>query len=95
MVGAQLRGLSFRKLTLEQLDLSEADLGGCDFRDTVFDGGSLRDAHLGNARFEGADLRRVDLGGMRLAQVAQSLKGAAISEEQAAALVRELGVMVG
>ena len=74
--------------------LSEADLGGCDFRDALFEGGSLRDAHLKNTRFDGADLRGVDLGGLKLAQVAPFFKGAIISSDQAAALVGELGVRV-
>jgi len=71
--------------------MSDADLGGCDFRDAVFEGGSLRDANLKNARFDGADLRAVDLAGLRIANVAQFFKGAVISQDQAAALVSELG----
>jgi fluoroquinolone resistance protein len=94
LVGADLRGLSFRKQLIERLDLSDADLAGCDFRDAVFEGGSLRDAHLKNARFDGADLRSVDLGGLRIGNLAQCFKGAIISAEQAAALVGELGVRV-
>ncbi|MCY1379276.1 Pentapeptide repeats (9 copies) [compost metagenome] len=93
LVDAHLRGLSFRKQTLAQLDLSEADLSGCDFRETIFEGGSLRNAHLKLARFEGADLRDVDLGGLRLANAAP-FKGATISHRQAAALVEELGLRV-
>ncbi|WP_458254791.1 pentapeptide repeat-containing protein [Burkholderia cenocepacia] len=34
------------------LDFSDADLAGADFRDAVFEGGSLRNAHLNDARFE-------------------------------------------
>ena len=93
LIGADLRGLSFRKQRLEQLDFSGADVSGCDFRDAVFDGGSLRDAHLKLARFEGADLREVDLGGLRLVD-ARLFKGATISHAQAAALVSELGIHV-
>ncbi|MDQ0086441.1 uncharacterized protein YjbI with pentapeptide repeats [Variovorax boronicumulans] len=85
--------MSFRKQKLEQLDFSEADLSGCDFREAVFEGGSLRNAHLKLARFEGADLREVDLGGLRLANAAQ-FKGATISHRQAASLVEELGLRV-
>ena len=60
----------------------------------MFEGGSLRDAHLKNARFDGADLRSVDLGGLRLAQLGQSFKGAVLSADQAAMLVSELGIRV-
>lgn len=94
LIGADLRGISFRKQTLEGLNFSDADLAGCDFRDAVFNKGSLRDAHLKNARFDGADLRSVDLQGLGLAALAQHFKGSLISQEQAAELVGSLGVRV-
>jgi len=94
LVGADLRGISFRKQRIEQLDLSDADVSGCDFRDAVFEAGSLRDAHLKNAQFDGADLRSVDLSGLRIAGLAQFFKGAIISPDQASALITELGVRV-
>jgi uncharacterized protein YjbI with pentapeptide repeats len=53
----------------------------------------LRHAHLKLARFEGADLREVDLTGLRLAD-ARLFKGATLSHGQAAALVAELGIRV-
>src|SRR2546427_9020983 len=53
LIGADLRGVSFRKKTLEGLNFSDADLAGCDFRDAVFHKASLRDAHLKKARFDG------------------------------------------
>ncbi|MFP3567637.1 pentapeptide repeat-containing protein [Paraburkholderia sp. SIMBA_030] len=90
---ADLRGLSFRKATLQQLDFSDADLAGVDFREAVFDGSSLKDAHLKGARFEGADLRETDLSGVRLVDAAL-FKGAAISHQQAAVLVTEPGLRV-
>ena len=68
-------------------------LTGCDFRDTVFHGGSLRNATLKNARFEGADLREADLGGIDLSAAAR-LAGAAISKTQAATLLAELRITV-
>ncbi|WP_431798471.1 pentapeptide repeat-containing protein [Cupriavidus metallidurans] len=64
LVGSDLRGVSFRKQRLEQIDLSDADLAGCDFRDAVFEGGRLRGANLKQARFDGADLRLADIGGL-------------------------------
>ena len=94
LVGADLRGISFRKQTIEQLDLSDADVSGCDFRDAIFEGGSLRDAHLKNTRFDGADLRAADLGGLRITALAQFFKGAILSTDQAAALVSGLGIRV-
>ncbi|MBB4511931.1 pentapeptide repeat-containing protein [Paraburkholderia fungorum] len=93
LVGAHLRGLSFRKATLQQLDFSDADLAGVDFREAIFDGGSLKDAHLKGARFDGADLREADLSGVRLVDAAL-FKGATISHQQAAVLVTELGLRV-
>ncbi len=88
-----MRGISFRKCALQQLDFSDADLTGCDLRDTVFHGGSLRNATLKNVRFEGADLREADLGGIDLSAAAR-LAGAAISKTQAAALLAELRITV-
>lgn len=93
LVGAHLRRFSFRKSTLNQLDFSDADLGGADFREAVFEGGSLRNAHLKDVRFDGADLRGVDLTGVRLID-AGMLRGATISYQQAADLVTELGLRV-
>ncbi|HZZ09086.1 MAG TPA: pentapeptide repeat-containing protein [Paraburkholderia sp.] len=93
LVGAHLRGLSFRKATLQQLDFSDADLAGVDFREAVFDGGSLKNAHLKGARFDGADLREADLSGVRLVDAAL-FKGATISHQQAAVLITELGLRV-
>lgn len=93
LIGADLRGVSFRKAVLDQLDFSDADLGGADFRDAVFSGGSLRNALLKNARFAGADLRDADLGGLRLTDAAQ-FRGATISHAQAALLMEELGLRV-
>lgn len=91
LVGADLRGVSFRKQTLERLNLSDADLAGCDLREAVFDGGSLRDANLKNAQFDGADLRSVDLGGLKIMNVAQFFNGAVMSSDQAAMLIGGLG----
>ena len=85
--------MSFRKQHLQQLDFSDADLSGCDFREAVFSGGSLRNAHMKLTRFEGADLREVDLGGLRLLD-AKLFKGATISYKQASRLIAELGLSV-
>jgi uncharacterized protein YjbI with pentapeptide repeats len=76
-----------------RLDFSGADLSGCDFRDTVFEGGSLREAHLANTRFEGADLRDAELGTLRVRN-ASSFKRATISHAQAALLANDLGITV-
>ena len=59
----------------------------------VLSGGSLRDAHIKDTRFEGADLREADLGGLKLLN-AKLFLGATISPRQAAALVREMGMNV-
>lgn len=93
LVLAILPRLSFRKMTLKDVDFSEADLRACDFRDTVFENCSLRDAHLPECRFEGADLRNADLGGIKLTN-AQLFKGALISKRQAADLLSQLGLKV-
>ena len=57
------------------------------------DGGSLRNAHMKLARFEGAGLREADLGGMKLMD-ARLFKGATVSYNQAADLLGELGLRV-
>lgn len=93
LIGADLLKMSFRKTQLEQLDFSEAALSGCDFRESVFVGGSLRNAHPKLARFEGADLREADIGGLKLMD-AKLFRGATISLNQAAELLGELGITV-
>ena len=67
-------------------------LAGCDFRDAVFEGGSLRNATLKLAKFTGADLRGADIEGVRVSDA--QFKGAIISHAQAAAMMRELGLLV-
>lgn len=93
LVGADLRGMSFRKQRLIGLDFSTADLSGCDFRDATFEGGSLRDANLRHTRFEGADLREAILGTLTMEQVS-NFKRAVISHEQAAILAASMGMLV-
>lgn len=93
LAGADLRRLPFRKMQLNQIDFSEADLSGCDFRDAVFLGGSLRNAHLKLTRFEGADLREADISGLKLVD-AKLFRGATISLNQAAGLLAEMGITV-
>ena len=93
LVGANLRGMSFRKTQLKQLDFSDADLSGCDFREAIFVGGSLRNAHLKLTRFDGADLREADIGGLTLVDV-KLFRGATISHKQAAEMLGELGLSV-
>jgi fluoroquinolone resistance protein len=90
---ALLPKLSFRKMTLRQVDFGEADLRSCDFRETVFEDCSLRDANLYECRFEDADLRGADLGGVTLGD-AKRFKGAVISKRQAADLLSQLGLHV-
>jgi uncharacterized protein YjbI with pentapeptide repeats len=90
---ARLPALSFRKSRIERVDFGMADLSKCDFRDAVFDGCSLRDTGLADARFEGADLRGADLGGLKLID-ARKFKGATISRQQAGDILAELGLKV-
>jgi len=90
---AQMPGFSFRKARLKKLDFELADLTKCDFRDAVFEDCILRDASLVDCRFEGADLRGADLGGIRLLN-AKQFKGATISRAQAGQLLEELGLKV-
>jgi uncharacterized protein YjbI with pentapeptide repeats len=68
-------------------------LSGCDFRDAVFEGGSLRDATLKLAKFDNADLRSAEIGGMKLND-AKMFRGAVISHAQAASVLREMGLVV-
>ncbi len=92
-VDARLPKVSFRDQRLTQVDLSGALLEGADFRDAIFEDCSLRDAQLLRARFEGADLRGTDLGGIRLGDAAH-FRGAIISRAQATTLLKELGLRV-
>ncbi|WP_153235445.1 pentapeptide repeat-containing protein [Glaciimonas soli] len=93
LISAFLRNLSFRKTTIQRVDFAEADLAHCDFRDVIFEECSLRDAHMKFARFDGADLRQVDLGGLKLNDAAM-FRGAVISASQATQLLAELGIHV-
>ena len=93
LVGADLRGFSFKKATLKELDFSDAYLAGCDFRESVFEGGSLRNATLKLAKFQGADLRGTDIEGLKLSDAAV-FKGAVISHAQAASFLRALDFVV-
>lgn len=94
LVGATLRAINFRKQNLVQLDFSDADLGGCNFQDAVFDGGSLRGASLRGVNFKGADLRSVELGSITLYDLNNFFQGACLSVEQAVQLVSSMGVQV-
>jgi fluoroquinolone resistance protein len=94
LCGAKLTGFSFRRQTLRRVDLSQADLRKADFRETAFEACSLRDAMLMGARFDKADLRGADLGGLRLVD-ASLYRGATISRDQAAGLLAELGFKLG
>ncbi|MCP3707297.1 pentapeptide repeat-containing protein [Paraburkholderia sp. CNPSo 3274] len=60
----------------------------------MFEGGSLSNAQLRNSRFDGADLRSVNLSGFRLSDVLQHLKGTILSVDQAVTLVGDCGVRV-
>lgn len=93
LISAKLPGFSFRKETLRRVDFSGADVRKGDFRMTVFEDCSLREAMVAGSRFEGSDLRGADLGGLRLVD-AGLFRGATISREQAGQLLGELGLNV-
>lgn len=93
MVSAYLRGVSFRRKELEALNFQGADLAGCDFREAKFTDCVLRDANVTDAKFQDADLRGADLGALSLNE-AHRFKGALISKQQAAELLRGLGLNV-
>ena len=57
LIHAKLPGYSFRKQVLKKIDFGQADLRKCDFRATIFEECSLRDANMTGSRFDGADLR--------------------------------------
>ncbi|MBC3842457.1 pentapeptide repeat-containing protein [Streptacidiphilus sp. 4-A2] len=90
---ADVAGLDFRGQTLDGLNFTEADLSGGDFRDAVLDGCRLAGAELRSARFAGADLRGADLGEVAVDDL-PVLRGAVVSERQAAALVAVFGIQV-
>jgi fluoroquinolone resistance protein len=93
LVNAYLRGLSFRRQTLEGVNFEGADVAQCDFREAQLLECSLREANIAHARFEGADLRGADLGAIRLADAGR-FKGAMISKAQATLLLSGLGLKV-
>lgn len=93
LVNAKVNARFFRKAKLRRIDFSQANLSRCDFREALFDACSLRETILDDARFEGADLRGADIGGVRL-QDASRFRGAIISRDQAAQFLSELGLMI-
>jgi uncharacterized protein YjbI with pentapeptide repeats len=90
---ANLQDVVWRGVTLRGLDLSEADLRGADLRDATFVDCTRRDVDLGHTRLTGADLRGADLGGLT-EDAPRTLRGAIISEAQAADVCRALGLQV-
>lgn len=90
---ANLQDVVWRKLTLHRLDLSEADLRGADLRDATLVDCTLRDVDLGHTHLVGADLRGADLGELT-EDTPRTLRGAVISESQAADVCRALGLVV-
>ncbi|BAI97812.1 conserved hypothetical protein [Sphingobium indicum UT26S] len=93
LINARLPGFSFRHDRLRKVDFSQADLRKCDFRQVVFEECSLRDASMAGSRFDGADLRGADIGGLRLVD-ASLFRGATLSRAQAGELLGELGLKV-
>jgi uncharacterized protein YjbI with pentapeptide repeats len=90
---ANLQDVAWRAVTLRGLDLSEADLRGADLREATLLDCTLRDVDLAHTRLAGADLRGADLG--ELTQDApRTLRGAIVSESQAADVCRALGLVV-
>lgn len=89
---ADLRGVTFRKKTLHELDLTESDLRDADFREAVFERTKLVRADLRGCDFHGADLRGAELGPLDDRLLA--LKGATISIRQARAVANSLGITV-
>lgn len=93
LVLANMRGFSFRKHHLDGVNFSDADLSLCDFRGAIMTECSLRNTNISECRFEDADLRGVDIGGIKLT-AAHRFKGATISKRQAAELLAQLGMRV-
>ena len=54
----------------------------------------MRNANLKQAQFDRADLRCVDLSGLKIMDLGQYFKGSIISTDQAAAMVCGLGLLV-
>jgi fluoroquinolone resistance protein len=94
LVSTKLPGFDFRKEKLVGVDLSSADLAKCDFRETVFENSSLREAIIDQARFQDADLRGADLGGLAILSQAGRFKGAVVSAAQAELILSETGIKV-
>jgi len=95
MQSCDVRGLSFRRARMGRCDLSNANLCAVDLREAAFDAGSsIVGARISDARFDGADLREVDISGHGL-QSLQTLRGARISIQQAAEMVKSAGLKVG
>lgn len=90
---ANLQDVVWRAVTLRGLDLSEADLRGADLRDATLVDCTLRDVDLAHTRLDGADLRGADLGGLT-EDAPRTLRGAIVSESQAAEVCRALGLHV-
>lgn len=91
---ANLRGVDLSARTLTALDLTESDITGADFRRAIFEDCRLSRSTWIGAKFESADLRGADLGPIETLEQIAALKGAVLSERQAAAIVNALGIIV-
>ena len=91
---ANLQDVLWRGVTLRGVDLSEADLRGADLRGATLLDCVLRDVDLAHTKLTGADLRGADLGGLA-EDAPRTLRGAIVSEAQAADVCRALGLVVG
>jgi hypothetical protein len=94
LVTADLRGWTFRKQNLEQLNLSGADLSGCDFSDDILIDCDITGASLKHTKFARADPRRAQIGPLQVGDLLQHFKGSVISVDQPAGLIAALGVSV-
>ncbi|MEO8749093.1 pentapeptide repeat-containing protein [Dermatophilaceae bacterium Sec6.4] len=86
---ANLTGAVLARADLSGTRFTEAVLRGADLRSCLFDGCDLSAADLTMARLDGADLRGAGLGACDLDRL-RALKGAIVTTEQAAEIVRDL-----
>jgi len=90
---ASFRGVELDNCSLEGSNLRSADLSRASFKDANLQRTDLSEALVSGASFESADLRGAKLSGLNLRQMT-TYQGLKISESEAGALVRGLGIRV-
>ena len=91
---ADLNGLYLKGQHIKGVDFSNADLGNCDLRGCLFEECSFINTEFRGAKMASADFRDSRLGKSPLHDMARDMRGAIISNAQAAEILQDYGLVV-